>query len=184
MRFSQASFLPVLVTLPPLSSRPVSSFHPCLSCDCLGGGEVCVRYATAIQVLATVWWSVEIPTWPVTLGSDGSPLSAHQLSSLRIYTNKFQPTIIPQVNVYQPCGSSMGDSRSLGMLQIGPIQRCVITGKGGNEYFVHWHSPTGQTCVSLVPLGHSHMFIFGFCTRSSLRLWIITSLCFSVSLSS
>lgn len=64
--------------------------------------------------------------------------------------------LMPQVNIYQPCGL-VGDSKSLGMFQISPLQGRVITKKGGNEYFVHWLPPTGQTCMPLLYLGHSHL---------------------------
>lgn len=45
--------------------------------------------------------------------------------------------LMPQVNIYQPCGL-VGDSKSLGMFQISPLQGRVITKKGGKETFDHW----------------------------------------------
>lgn len=113
----------------PRPSQLSLSLHLCLSCDLLGGGQVCALRATAVRVLVTVWCGWLKSTPGPGPGEVTVPLvSACQLSSPRTHTNEFQPTLIPQVNVYQPCGS-VGDSKSLGMLQIGPLQRCVITGR-------------------------------------------------------
>lgn len=76
--------------------------------------------------------------WAVTVGGACTPSISSLTFLLRPWDFLAPTNSSPhskQLNIHQPL-DWVGDSKSSGMLQIGPLQSEVTTTKGGNAYFV------------------------------------------------